>query len=141
MVNRLTPLNAAYLLSLETYIQAGWESMSVCALVELSSSRFSRLRERVAENPRTPITILARLASDRCPDVRLAIAENVNAPAGLLNILADDDDPDVRYGLAENSRLPAGILERLANDSNPYVACRASWTLARMRQLQNLWAA
>ena len=133
MVTRLTPRKASSTLRSDTIIQAGWESTSILILVDLAYCPCAKTRRRVAENPRTPITILARLAADEDTDVRIAVSENKVVPAGLLNILAKDEDADVRFALAENCLMPLSILNQLAHDTNPYVSCRASQTLEQKR--------
>lgn len=120
-------------LQLQKYIAAGCELTSTIVLVKLATDRSQKVRRRIAENPRTPITILAMLVSDRSPDVRIGVSDNPATPLGLMLLLSDDSSVDVRYALAENSRSPHQVLCRLTRDENPYVANRAALTLSHER--------
>ena len=93
----------------------------------------SDVLERVAENPRSPVELLAVLAENEHARVRAAVAENLHTPEDVLAVLINDADPDVRYRLAENPNVGESLLEKLAADANPYVGHRASATLHRLQ--------
>ncbi len=118
-------------LRMRKYICAGCERTPVNILVRLACDNSTKVRRRVAENPKTPITVLVMLASDRDKDVRVGVCDNWSTPAGLLFLLAGEDCADVRYAIADNSHVPRQILTVLARDENPYVAERAMRTMAR----------
>jgi hypothetical protein len=113
----------------QLYLQAGSEATSPSELSCLVSSCYTRVRLRVAENPRTPISSIQVLANDESADVRLAVAANSTTPIELMRRLAKDHDPTVRYGIAEDANVAQEILDQLTNDENPYVCARAAKTI------------
>lgn len=110
------------------YIQAGSFNASAALLTELSRHPNSRIRLRVAENPRTSPEILAALACDPDPDVRIAVGVNRATPLEALAVLVKDPDPSVRLGMAQDIGTPAQILDRLKTDEHPYVKHEAEKT-------------
>ncbi len=110
---------------LRNYVQAGSSSCSQELLEKLAHSEVDRIRQRVAENPRTPIDVLELLSEDRNVDVRIAVGTNPSTPEHIRYSLAFDEDPNVRLGLAEDVNAPLELIEKLVNDENPYVSCRA----------------
>ena len=110
---------------LSNYVQAGSSSCSQQLLEQLAHSEVDRIRQRVAENPRTPIDVLELLSADRNVDVRIAVGTNPSTPDHLRYSLAFDEDPNVRLGLAEDVNTPLELIEKLMEDENPYVSCRA----------------
>jgi len=113
----------------ENYVKAGSQSCSILMLESMAHSEVSRIRLRVAENPKTPVDILEVLSTDRCPDVRIAVGINPSTPGYISFRLAFDEDPNVRLGLADDINTPIELLEQLTEDENPYVACRARQTI------------
>lgn len=107
------------------YVQAGSSSCSPELLEQLAHSEVARIRQRVAENPGTPIDVLELLSSDRNVDVRIAVGTNPSTPEHIRYSLAFDEDPNVRLGLAEDVNTPLELIEKLVNDENAYVSCRA----------------
>jgi hypothetical protein len=118
---------------LEIYLAAGNANTALPSLCCFLLHNDSRIRSRVAENPRLPAAYLADLAGDRSPLVRIAVADNLNTPIDVLKLLAQDSQPDVRYSIAENSNTPVPILEMLMDDEHPYVVSRARKTLSRLK--------
>ncbi|HEY9712394.1 MAG TPA: hypothetical protein V6C72_02930 [Chroococcales cyanobacterium] len=113
---------------LNGYVQAGNPSSSPELLEQLAHSELDRIRQRVAENTRTPVEVLELLATDRNADVRIAVGTNPSTPEHIRYSLAFDEDPNVRLGLAEDVNTPIELLERLMEDEHPYVSCRANDT-------------
>jgi hypothetical protein len=113
---------------LTNYINAGSSSCSPKLLCDLAKSEVDKIRLRVAENPRTPISVLELLAKDTNADVRIAVGTNPSTPLTLSYVLACDADPNVRLGLADDVATRLELLERLAEDANPYVSQRAKQT-------------
>jgi len=116
----------------DEYIRAGSSEASVPELIELAKSTDVAVRRRVAENERTPLSVVGLLARDPKPEVRISVGLSRFAPESILNQLAADEHDDVRYWLASAGYLPLKLLERLSMDLNPWVADRAQRTLARL---------
>jgi hypothetical protein len=120
------------------YIKAGTSNLPALAFDVLVSHKSSAVRRRLAENPRTPPSILAKLAADADPEVRLAVVSNPSTPFSSLVALLKDQSCDVRFGIAEDPGSPEWILYSLCFDENPYVANRAETTLAGLQCRSNL---
>jgi hypothetical protein len=101
------------------------------ALRHLAHSDDVQIKRMIAENRRTPSSVLRSLVQDKDENVRLGAAENPSLPYSALLACINDPAADLRYALAENHSLPFSILQLLSQDENPYVACRAAETLAR----------
>ena len=91
-------------------------SAEVLSLVSIDKS--PDVREKVSQNPNTPIEILIRLASDENQWVRNNAAENPNMPIGILTRLASNEDEGVRRYVAKNPSTPIEILTLLASDED-----------------------
>jgi len=117
----------------ELYILAGSSSISPAMRAELSKSRDTRIRLRIAESEQTSQFLLLELSRDSESEVRLAVADNPSTSDYVLKRLAADEDLDVRYGMASNPHLSPNILLSLTGDINPYVCDRAKRTIARNR--------
>jgi len=89
---------------------------------------------RIAENPATPIDVLAAMAFSVDSKVRLKVAANVSTPLEVLENLAHDESADVRLFVASARRLPRDILRKLAKDQNTYVVSAALKTLDSLLQ-------
>ena len=113
-------------------VVAGNPNTPVSVLMRLAEDACELVRRRVAENPRTPLEKLKELARDNSVEVRLSVAENPNTPGEILSMLGCDLSLDVRYGVAENPHMPEDILVELTRDDNPYVRERAVRTLERL---------
>jgi hypothetical protein len=74
------------------------------------------VRDGVAGNPNTPVSVLEKLARDNDYWVRRRVSINPNTPASVLERLAEDDDVRVRILVALNPNTPVVVLERLAED-------------------------
>lgn len=110
------------------YIAAGSPYTPEITLMILSNDKNPKIRQRLAENPNSPLNILNKLLCDDCTEVRKALVDNPSVPAHMLELLVRDPSPDVRYALAECPALPERILLSLLRDENPYVANRATRT-------------
>jgi len=117
----------------EQYILASSARAPADLLRAFALNSHSRIRQQVAENPRTDLQTLANLLTDPDPLVRAGLAYNRALPPAFLQQLAEDENADIRYELAENAHLPVALLEKLSDDENPYVAHRATKTLARLQ--------
>lgn len=113
---------------LSNYVRAGDASCSPDLLEKLAHSAVDRIRQRVAENPGTPLGVLELLSTDENVDVRIAVGSNPSTPHQIRLRLALDEDPNVRLGLAEDIGTPLEIIDMLIEDENPYVSCRAQET-------------
>lgn len=58
----------------------------------MASDEDEAVRDRVPENPNTPVALLQQLARDQNDDVRWIVAENPNTPVQALQQLAKDYD-------------------------------------------------
>ena len=76
------------------------------------------IREAVAQNQRTPISILEKLSNDKKSFVRVSVARNPNTPDYILEKLSNDESKYVRSFVAKNPITPIHILEKLSNDIN-----------------------
>lgn len=110
-------------------------------ILQFLSEDFSGdVREAVADNPKTPASILVTLAGDSFSSVRMAVAANPKTPESSLEKLAGDSINYVRWGVAHNESTPPHVLKSLTKDSDKHVsdearnnprAPKASW-LARL---------
>lgn len=93
----------------------------------------------VADDPNTPVPVLAALSEDRGSDVRSGVARSLFAPLAVLENLSKDPDKWVRSAVARNTATPASSLETLAKDSDDDVRCGvASNPAAPMHLLNSL---
>ncbi|NJL70482.1 MAG: hypothetical protein HC888_02135 [Candidatus Competibacteraceae bacterium] len=113
----------------DEYIRAGSTNATADELAKLAISEIVVVRQRVAENERTPKETLLLLSRDSAPDVRIAVALNISTDAEIVVQIACDECEDVRYFLASTSYTPKHCLLRLADDKNPHVAHRAKQML------------
>jgi hypothetical protein len=79
------------------------------------------IRNKVARNPNTPEKSLERLAKDNNCGIRREVARNSSTPARVLEQLAKDENVEVRYHLTQNPNLPESILEQLAKDDDFWI--------------------
>jgi Leucine rich repeat variant len=91
----------------------------------LSEDDSGDVREAVADNPKTPATVLASLAGDPVSSVRMAVAENIQTPEASLERLAIDKVNYVRWGVAHNESTPQAILKSLTKDPDKHVSDEA----------------
>ncbi len=111
-------------------------SSAVTPLLELLSLLLhpdSKIRAKVAENPRLPVKYFSDLVLDESTEVRIALVDNPSTPSAILEKLAQDSHPDVRYAMAENANIPFHLLNILCGDENPYVVARAKKTIERLK--------
>ena len=95
-------------------------------LEKLAEDEGPDVRETVARNENTPISVLEKLAKDEVWYVRACVAENENIPISVLEKLAEDEHKWVREGVERNEKAPTAILEKLAKDQETSVrACVA----------------
>ena len=85
-------------------------------LAKLADNENSDVRERVAENPSTPLEALAKLANDARWDIRQNVVRNPSVSSELLAKLANDEIRMVRHAVAKNPSTPPEVLAKLAND-------------------------
>lgn len=69
---------------------------------------------KVADNPKTPVSILELLSEDKGWIIRRAVARNLTTPTDILRRLSQDEVWLVRWGVAGNLNTPADILRRLS---------------------------
>jgi hypothetical protein len=89
---------------------------------------------RIAENPLTPLDVLAAMAFSSDTKVRLKVAANASTPLEVLENLALDENADVRLFVASTPRLSRDLLRKMAKDQNPYVVSAALKTLDSLLQ-------
>ncbi|MDR0607231.1 MAG: hypothetical protein LBG52_02510 [Candidatus Peribacteria bacterium] len=75
-----------------------------------------KARIAIAENPKTPSSILARLAHTGGRKVRKGVARNPSTSPDTLALLADDEESEVIEEVARNPKTPLEILEDFAVD-------------------------
>ena len=93
----------------------------VSILRELAKDENDFVRAKVAENPNTPIDVLEELTRDEEDIVRKDVVNNPNCPEYFIRELAKDESDIVRENVASDERTPVDILEELAKDINPKV--------------------
>ncbi|MBD2577946.1 HEAT repeat domain-containing protein [Oscillatoria sp. FACHB-1406] len=94
-------------------------------LEEFSRSIDEDVREGVAKNPKTPVSLLKQLSQDTSDRVRGSVARNPQTPVSLLEQLSQDTSDRVRKAVAENLKTPVSYLETLATDSSLSVSLTA----------------
>ena len=94
-------------------------------LETLATDADDKVREAVADNPKTPVTSLETLATDPVASVRMAVASNPHTPAARLEKLATDSVNYVRWGVANNEYAPPAILKSLTKDPDSHVSRQA----------------
>ena len=115
--------------SFEQYLLAGSPDVHCEQLTVLAEHSCSKIRRRVAENPKTPPEILWSLSQDSHPDVRIAVAGNPGCDWATHERLIRRDDVQVRHGIAQSVHSPVHLLRVLAEDDNGWVRGEALRTL------------
>lgn len=104
------------------YFLAGYAETPSRILEDLSTrSEAPTILTLLAENPRTPKTVLQQLARHERVDVRLAVAAGRGISPQTAVILSDDEDARVRAVLAENPSLTPRMQVKLSEDPVPFV--------------------
>ncbi|HEY9860440.1 MAG TPA: HEAT repeat domain-containing protein [Candidatus Obscuribacterales bacterium] len=88
------------------------------------NSSGNNIREAIAIDPRTPVSILEYLFSLRAGDKQMVI-RNPNAPASAFRELANDSNSTTRNWIAENPSAPVDVLIQLAKDTDGGVRSNA----------------
>jgi hypothetical protein len=91
----------------------------------LSEDASGDVREAVADNARTPASVLVALVGDSLSSVRMAVAENAKTPESSLEKLALDQVNYVRWGVAHNESTPPAVLKNLTKDPDKHVSDEA----------------
>jgi hypothetical protein len=94
-------------------------------LETLATDADDKVREAVADNPKTSVKSLEMLADDAVSSVRMAVASNSNTPADHLERLATDSVNYVRWGVANNEYTPPATLKSLTKDPDSHVSRQA----------------
>ena len=92
--------------------------LSAEMLSYLSRDKDKEVRERAAQNPKTPIEILKLLVGDEDQWVRNSAIKNPNIPIEILVNFAKDENEVIRAGAAQNPNTPVEILTLLASDKS-----------------------
>ena len=92
--------------------------LSAEMLSYLSRDKDKEVRERAAQNPKTPIEILKLLVGDEDQWVRNSAIKNPNIPIEILVNFAKDENEVIRAGAAQNPNTPIEILTLLASDKS-----------------------
>jgi len=74
------------------------------------------VRFMVAENPNTPVEILAKLSQNSDRSIRIAVSGNPNAPIESLLQLAKDPDSVVRHLAQNHPNYPNNLADFLKFD-------------------------
>lgn len=85
-----------------------------------------RKLQELADNLRTPISMLEDLAKGDDRDIRFRVARNAAAPERTLRVLARDRYARVREGIAMNPKAPADVVETLHHDTSVVVRRKAA---------------
>lgn len=94
-------------------------------LETLATDADDKVREAVADNPKTPVKSLETLATDPISSVRMAVASNAHTPVAHLEKLATDSVNYVRWGVANNEYAPPATLKSLTKDPDSHVSRQA----------------
>ncbi|BAY81252.1 hypothetical protein NIES267_07280 [Calothrix parasitica NIES-267] len=94
-------------------------------LIQLAQADNFKVREAVAQNPRTPSSSLEKLAQALEPSVREAVAQNINTPTSALDKLAKDENSKTRMHTASKLNLSPDVLEELTKDKSAEVRDKA----------------
>ncbi|MEQ9450500.1 MAG: hypothetical protein RJQ07_02850 [Pseudomonadales bacterium] len=86
----------------------------------------NRIGQALAQNPGTPIDLLAKLKEDPDELVRFYLVSNPACPKEVLVDLSVDRSSTVRRGVAENPKTPANLLRTLAEDAKYEVSARVA---------------
>ncbi len=92
------------------------KNVSEATLVYLSKSRDEYVLSAVAENPKTPVSIIRELSKKGDYLAQWGLAVNPNAPADVLKKLAETGDQYARASVAQNRSTQVEILVQLAKD-------------------------
>jgi hypothetical protein len=84
-----------------------------------TDNKTNHIRCSIADNSKTPQSVLVELAKDHYNGVRFNVARNRNTPQSTLIELAKDKDNSVRYSVATNYNTPPDTLAEMAKDSDP----------------------
>ena len=67
-------------------------------------------KNKVAQNPSTPVEVLRKLAPNYHWQVRMYVAKNPSTPEDVLRNLAKDEDWGVRGNVAQNPKVSSKLL-------------------------------
>ncbi len=94
---------------------------SADGLDDEKAAEYAEVLVRLADNPRTPKTVLQQLAKSENASVKKAVAASRYISPQCAMILIDDQLPEVRAVLAANSFIPAKCQTQLSLDEVPFV--------------------
>ena len=97
------------------------DDLPVDLLAQLAQADNFKVREAVAQNPKTPSSSLEQLAQAPEPKVREAVAQNSNTPTSALDKLAKDENSKTRMHIASKLNLSSDVLEELTSDKSTEV--------------------
>lgn len=120
--------NAAMALSLRTSVydrEKGAHPQMEEMLEILAASEDMQARWAVAKNPHTSEALLLRLAKDPINLVRALVANNPKTPASVLNELFNDEKI-VRDGLTGNPNTPEKLLKLFINENDRMARLRVA---------------
>ncbi len=95
-------------------LEARSTTVSLRKLHKLAGDELWIVRGFVADNPRTPVSILRALVYDESAYVRAMVAANVRTPIADLYTLANDPEVQVRRAVAANVDSPPEALAIIA---------------------------
>ncbi|KAF3888683.1 MULTISPECIES: HEAT repeat domain-containing protein [Nostocales] len=76
-------------------------------ILEKLATNFQGIREGVARNSNTPVSLLLKLAQDACEGIRVAVVGNPKTPHDAIASLKIDPDYDVRFAAVRRSHQDA----------------------------------
>lgn len=100
---------------------AGNAQTSVSILIELSRDKSFGVLEAVGRNPQTPIEVVERLVKEGPSSIPISMGPIPCLRESVLEMLVNHPNHTVRGSLARNPNLPFWIWEKLAADPNDYV--------------------
>lgn len=86
-------------------------------LIRMASDKDVSVREKSAENPRTPLETLSLLSRDSAPLVRMEVAKNKNVSEEILIYLSNDESLEVKQRVAIHEKTPEKVWKRLYHEN------------------------
>ncbi len=105
---------------------------SEAILLKLAKDPVNLVRALVANNPKTPVTILNELFNDE-KIVRDGLTGNPNTPEKLLKLFINENDRMARLRVADNPGATKAVLEALARDEDKDVSTAAKQKLEALK--------
>lgn len=105
-------------------------------LGEFALCSYSELRDAVACNENTSVTLLGLLSTDQSWDVRMSVASNRKTPACILEQMSEDKSAEVIKKVVDHPNVSLNTLRKLGAHFKPFISKRATLKYLHIEMLQ-----